>query len=294
MNNKVKDVSQSTDLYEIVEVIKQLNPNADIKVADVRIDPMATNKFYSSVPVDKLVLPEGFYYNDKNGITNKHRTKSGAYCTLKVEDLSLANDRTLIPVSNSDTKTKKEKQTIKQILVNAIEKLKGNKNKQKQEEQVKKVIVEEKSNENKIAPKETDNNELKKKPEKISQDIKVNPTDTINDKLQLKTKKTKEEKVTFDDINDKLQLKTKKERKLDENSKETNNKEVKNIKMNIENVVKIDGGYSLKKDQIIQDLPLNSKEISVFKTPGMTDEEILLSQKKLLEFPTESEIVKKK
>jgi hypothetical protein len=31
---------------------------------------------YSSVDIDKLVLPEGFYYNQKNGVTNKHRTKN--------------------------------------------------------------------------------------------------------------------------------------------------------------------------------------------------------------------------
>ena len=32
---KIKDVSQSTNLYEIAEVIQQLNPNADIRVANM-------------------------------------------------------------------------------------------------------------------------------------------------------------------------------------------------------------------------------------------------------------------
>ena len=82
---KVKDVSQSTNLYEIAEVIQQLNPNAEIRVADMGLDSMATQRFYSSVPVDQLVLPEGFYYNDKNGITNKHNTQTGMYCALEVE-----------------------------------------------------------------------------------------------------------------------------------------------------------------------------------------------------------------
>ena len=94
---KVKDVSQSTNLYEIAEVIQQLNPNAEIRVADMRLDSMATQRFYSSVPVEQLVLPEGFYYNDKNGITNKHNTQTGMYCALEVEDLSKADERTLIP-----------------------------------------------------------------------------------------------------------------------------------------------------------------------------------------------------
>ena len=94
---KVKDVSQSTNLYEIAEVIQQLNPNAEIRVADMGLDSMATQRFYSSVPVDQLVLPEGFYYNDKNGITNKHNTQTGMYCALEVEDLSKADERTLMP-----------------------------------------------------------------------------------------------------------------------------------------------------------------------------------------------------
>ena len=94
---KVKDVSQSTNLYEIAEVIQQLNPNVEIRVADMRLDSMATQRFYSSVPVEQLVLPEGFYYNDKNGITNKHNTQTGMYCALEVEDLSKADERTLIP-----------------------------------------------------------------------------------------------------------------------------------------------------------------------------------------------------
>lgn len=93
----IKDVSQSTNLYEIAEVIQQLNPNAEIRVANMEFDPQATTRFYSSVPMDKLVLPNGFYYNEKNGITNKHNTQSGFYCALEVEDLSMADERTLLP-----------------------------------------------------------------------------------------------------------------------------------------------------------------------------------------------------
>ena len=37
--------------------------------------------------MEELVLPEGFYYNDKNGITNKHNTKSGSYISLLVVPL---------------------------------------------------------------------------------------------------------------------------------------------------------------------------------------------------------------
>lgn len=95
----VKDVSESTDLYEIVKVIRDLNPNAIIRVGNPSLDSLARERFYSSVPGNKLILPEGFYYNDKNGITNKHKTQSGKYVSLAVEDLSLAKEETLLPLN---------------------------------------------------------------------------------------------------------------------------------------------------------------------------------------------------
>ena len=128
--NNIKDVSQSTNIYEIVEVIQQLNPNAEIRLGDMRFDNMATERFYSSVPGDQLILPEGFYYNEKNGVTNKHKTQSGMYCTLHVKDLSLADENTLIPkvdqiISRRYPKTSEERQSIKEIIINAIQKLKN-------------------------------------------------------------------------------------------------------------------------------------------------------------------------
>ena len=94
---QVKDVSQSTDIYEIVEVIQQLNPDVEIRVADIADDPLATERFFSSVPMDQLILPEGFEANEKNGITNKHKTKSGNYISLKVEDIKYAGENTFKP-----------------------------------------------------------------------------------------------------------------------------------------------------------------------------------------------------
>lgn len=98
--DEVKDVSQSTDFNEIAEVIKQLNPDVEIKVDDNSIESVADARIYSSVPGKQLKLPDGFYYNDKNGITNKHNTKSGSYCSIAVEELSKTNE--------SASKTEKE------------------------------------------------------------------------------------------------------------------------------------------------------------------------------------------
>ena len=101
----IKDVSQSTDLYEIAEVVQQLNPEAEIRVGDELLDTSAKRRFYSSIPVEDLVLPEGFYLSDDKWISNKHNTENGFYCELNVEDLSLADESILMP--------KEEKEPIK-------------------------------------------------------------------------------------------------------------------------------------------------------------------------------------
>ncbi len=78
---------EPADIFEVVRDIKKLNPDAEIKTGDVGIDSRAGERFFSSIPADKLVLPEGFYYNEKNGITNKHNTASGLYLAFDVEPL---------------------------------------------------------------------------------------------------------------------------------------------------------------------------------------------------------------
>ena len=75
------DISQSTNIREIVKELIWLNPGVIIE-----IDNMDINRIVSSIPADKLVLPDGFYYNEKNGITNKHRTKSGSYISIRVKE----------------------------------------------------------------------------------------------------------------------------------------------------------------------------------------------------------------
>ena len=101
---KIKNVSQSTNIYEIAEAIQELNPTAEIRVGKIGLDSRASERFYSSLPIEKLVLPEGFYYNEKNGVTNKNNTNSGLYCSLDVEDLSLANEEMLMPKKSKNSK----------------------------------------------------------------------------------------------------------------------------------------------------------------------------------------------
>ena len=62
----------------IIEEVKKLNP--DIKIES---DP-DRGLLFSSVDIEKLVLPEWFYFNQKNWITNKHNTQSGIYGSVRV------------------------------------------------------------------------------------------------------------------------------------------------------------------------------------------------------------------
>lgn len=125
-----KDISQSIELYEIAKAIQELNPNAEIRVGNPEFDSLALDRFFSSVPAEQLVLPNGFYYNTKNGVTNKHNTESGVYCAFMVEDLSRADERMLLPrFEKTETKDNlsslKKDQTILKKISNVFKKRKS-------------------------------------------------------------------------------------------------------------------------------------------------------------------------
>lgn len=81
-------LERKSEIYyvdSLIREIKRLNPKVKIK-ADYDRWIM-----YSSVDIDKLTIPEGFYYNQKNGITNKHRTTTGAYVSAIVKPIEEYN-----------------------------------------------------------------------------------------------------------------------------------------------------------------------------------------------------------
>ena len=83
------DAAELTNFDEIVKELIKLNPTANIVPT-----PVTTAGLYeitSDLPGDKLVLPKGFEYNDKNGITNKHHTKNGSYIVINVKQLVKEN-----------------------------------------------------------------------------------------------------------------------------------------------------------------------------------------------------------
>jgi len=69
----------------IIQEVKKLNPKVRIE-AD--IDRWL---IFSSVDIEKLVLPEWFYYNQKNWITNKQNTQSGIYGNVHVYPIEYYN-----------------------------------------------------------------------------------------------------------------------------------------------------------------------------------------------------------
>ena len=69
----------------IIQEVKRLNPDVKIETDPDR------GLLFSSVEIQDLVLPEWFYYNQKNGITNKHNTQSGIYGSVRVYPLEYYN-----------------------------------------------------------------------------------------------------------------------------------------------------------------------------------------------------------
>ena len=79
----------STDKREIVSAIQKLNPDVEIMKASPYIAPQAYEKnIYTSVPPEKLSLPEPFYYTIKEGITNKNKTQSSKYASIQIKPIT--------------------------------------------------------------------------------------------------------------------------------------------------------------------------------------------------------------
>jgi hypothetical protein len=73
------------DIKQFVQKIQQLNPNAIAKLIDKKIVITTPSK-------DSLRLPEGFYYNDKNKLTDKHNTLDGTYVSYDIEHTTFKED----------------------------------------------------------------------------------------------------------------------------------------------------------------------------------------------------------
>ena len=73
------------NLKDLIVELYKLNPDGIFMIDDLTGDH---NTLFSSIPIEDLKLPEGFYYNEKNGITNKHNTEDGHYVSFKVNAIT--------------------------------------------------------------------------------------------------------------------------------------------------------------------------------------------------------------
>ena len=98
-----------------------LNPTVDIRLGNPEMLSYADNTIFSSVPMDKIKLPGGFYYNEKNGITNKNKTENGNYVSLNLNSIDSVPKEALISKSaNLKTIESKEKQIKKEKVTTTI------------------------------------------------------------------------------------------------------------------------------------------------------------------------------
>lgn len=70
------------DGYVAARLLELLNPG---KVAVTR-DPYNGFRVIANCAPEDLIYPEGWYFNDKNGLTNKHNSSAGQYDTIGVYD----------------------------------------------------------------------------------------------------------------------------------------------------------------------------------------------------------------
>lgn len=68
---------ENIGITRMAKELEILNPSVQFDVRDHSVSPVIV--IFGTVPGENLILPEGYYYNEKNGITNKHNTVSGLY-----------------------------------------------------------------------------------------------------------------------------------------------------------------------------------------------------------------------
>ena len=71
----VHEEERKMDLKELTKELSRLNPGAGI-VSGLEGNPKV---IFGLLEPEKLVMPKGYSYNEKDGITNKHESETGRY-----------------------------------------------------------------------------------------------------------------------------------------------------------------------------------------------------------------------
>ena len=68
---------ENIGIVKLMQKLKELNPTVQLDLYDYTVSPVII--IFGSVPATALSFPDGYYWNEKNGITNKHNTRTGLY-----------------------------------------------------------------------------------------------------------------------------------------------------------------------------------------------------------------------
>ena len=117
--NAYEDHLAREEACKFAQDLKNLNPDVDIK-----LDKKCTSIDISK-PINELILPENFYLDENNRITNRENTALSVFVSLKVNEVNNMNkdaEKDRRKIKKNRKKNKKKKRLLK----------KKNKNKKKQ------------------------------------------------------------------------------------------------------------------------------------------------------------------
>ena len=117
--NAYEDHLAREEACKFAQDLKNLNPDVDIK-----LDKKCTSIDISK-PINELILPENFYLDENNRITNRENTALSVFVSLKVNEVNNMNkdaEKDRRKIKKNKKKNKKKKRLLK----------KKNKNKKKQ------------------------------------------------------------------------------------------------------------------------------------------------------------------
>ena len=93
------------NIKEFAFELQRLNPDVDIKLANPSLVQNFEELLFTSTPIGDLVLPQGFQYDEKNGINNKHNSLDGNYISIHLEDIKKTNPTLMISTEYKKSKS---------------------------------------------------------------------------------------------------------------------------------------------------------------------------------------------
>ena len=101
----INRVTMPRNIKEFAFELQRLNPDVDIKLANPSLVQNFEELLFTSTPIGDLVLPQGFQYDEKNGINNKHNSLDGNYISIHLEDIKKTNPTLMINTEYKKSKS---------------------------------------------------------------------------------------------------------------------------------------------------------------------------------------------